>query len=289
MLNWNDYPAISTIKGEEVFLETPYKKEFIMTVENLKQEEYLVVQDFDLMPYKNERERYKPREFLKKGSELKIRVIDEPAKLHFERELKRFELDKPKRCYKWHNPQNRTSVSTTLSNLIDGQKIFSYSMRGEIGEIEVGGHGRTAWLKVPSRTDENKHRVIFNPLPSPHGMDWYNFKSFCNCGERAYYGNVSTKYVNCEIYNCAHGVAGYFKTMRVFHEIEGNERVPAFFPKTEEKGLKFNENLAKTFMKKDYKVRLNKAEREIALCGYQSLVKDCFSFKFPFGWEQKVF
>jgi len=288
MLNWNNYPTISEITGNEVLLESPGKKEVVQTTESLQEDEYLVLQNFDLMPYKFGEDKYKPAEFMKNGPELKIKIADKPARYHIEKELKRFRFNRPKRGYKWTNPKNKTSVFTPLSSIIDGAKIFSYSIRGEINDIKVGGHDRTAWLKVPSRTKEN-HKVIYNSLPDNSGKNWHGFKPFCDCGERFYYGHTSTKYTNPEIYICPHIIAGYHKTMGIFHEINGNKHVPALFPGPKEKTLKYDTNLAKTFVKDPYKRRLKKGEREVLLSAYQGLEKNCFSFNLPQKWEQKVF
>ena len=289
MLRWNDYTTISKIEGEEILLENPKKKKVVRTVEGLQEDEYLVLHNFNALPYKPNQERYKPAEFMKKGPELKIRVVDEPARFHIEKEMKRFDFNRPKRGYKWTNPNNRTSVFTSLSSLIDGAKIFSYSLRGDIDKIKVGGHGRNALLKVPSRSKKKMHNVALNLLPTGCGRNWYEFQTECQCEEYFFYKNSSNKYKNPEIRVCSHIVAGFYETMKVFHEIEDNEHVPSLFPGSTEKVLKFNENLGKTFVKETYKRRLNKAEREILICGYQGLEKDCFSFNLPIGWEQNVF
>ncbi len=299
---WKDHPKISEVEGMEVAFKNPgrerlplkdYEKaEAIRTIEKLGEDEYAVIEGYELLPYKprklrnDGRKTYRAAEFMKKGSELKIRVVDKPARSHIESELKRFNFDWPKRGYKWTNPRNRTSIFVPLTSLIDGAKLFSLSLGEE--RIEVRGHGRTAWVEVPSRTGGEKHRVVYNPLPGPGGRNWYDFKAFCDCGERVYYGNASTKYVNNEFFMCPHGVAGYYETARLFHETDGNEPVPQIFPGPREKTLKFDKNLGRTFVKESYKRRLSKAERELLICGYQGLEKDCFSFNLHQGWEKKI-
>lgn len=304
MLNWNDYPTISEIDGVEIVLghvegeNAPLKDyekgDVIRTIEGLKEDEYAVIDGYEILPYKPKKFRndgqktYKPAEFMKRGPELKIRVVDKPARTHIEKELKRFNFDWPKRGYKWTNPRNRTSVFTSLSSLIDGAKIFSYSSRGDIDKINVGGHGRNALLKVPSRSKKKMHNVALNLLPTGCGRKWYEFQAECQCEEYFFYKNSLNKYRNPEIRVCSHIVAGFYETMRVFHETEGNEHVSSLFPGPTEKILKFDEKLAKTFVKKEYKKRLNKAEREVLLCGYQGIEKNCFSFNLPSDWVQKI-
>ena len=235
MLDWKEYPTISKIEGEEVFLEKPCGKELIETIESLKEDEYLVL-DFDVMPYNKKFQRkYHSSEFMKQGPELKIRIVDEPARIHIENELKRYDFKRPKRGYKWTNPENKTSTFVPLTNLIDGAKIFAYSVRGEIDNITTGKHSRATWAKVPSRK-ESEHKVIFNPVPRPSGKDWYRFKGFCDCGESFYYGHISRKYTNSEIYMCPHIIAGYHMHMKSFDKSKEGDPVPALFPvPTEEK------------------------------------------------------
>lgn len=271
MLRWEDYPTISKIEGEEVFLERPGRKELIETIESLEEDEYLVVGE-PLLPYNPKfSRRYGSAEFMKWGPELKVRVVDEPARFHIERELKRYSFTRPKRGFKWTNPKNRTSVFIPLTNLIDGAKLFSYSKHGEIDEIDLGELRKSTWARVPSRTRKEKHKVIFNPIPESE-RKWYEFQGFCDCGEKFYYGHASRKYVNPESYVCAHIIAGYY-------ELEEVKYAPKLFPVPKKKVMEFDEKLARTFVKEKYKRRLKKGEREFVHSLYQGLCKDNFSYE----------
>jgi len=272
---WHEYPTISKIEGEEVFLEKAGKKELVETIENLKEDEYLVL-DFEILPWKSST-------FMKKGPELKIRVVDKVARFHFREELKRFDLDRPKRGYKWTNPSNRTSVFVSIPSIIDGARLFAKYQN----EIKIHGHQRKAWTKIPSRTKDKKHSVAIDPIPHRGGKNWYKFQGECQCGEHFYYKHSATKYVNPEIYVCPHIVAGYHAAMEQFPDIEGNDPVPALFPVPSDKMIKFDENLGKTFVKENYRRRINKAERALIECAYQGLRKNGLTFN-PREWIEQL-
>ena len=289
MLSWESYPTISEIEGEEIVLEKPERREVIKTVEGLREDEYLVLQDYEVLPYNQRKQkRYGSAEFMKWGPELKIRVVDKPARIHIEKELKRYDFGRPKRGYKWTNPKNRTSVFVSQTNLIDGAKIFAYSIRGDIERIETGKPFKTTWAKVPSRRAEEKHNVIFNPIPEQDGRDWYNFQAFCDCGENLYYGRTSKKFVNPENYVCPHKIAGYHKLMKKFDETKEGSPVPALFPVPTEEKIKFDENLAKTFVKENYRRRLKKGERELLHSLREGLRKNGFSFRPEYNWIEEL-
>jgi len=274
---WNDYPTISEIKGEEVVLENPGKKEIVETIESLGEDEYLVLHD-KILP-----DNTTPSRFMKKCPELKIRVVDKVAMFHFREELKRFDIERPKRGYKWTNPSNRTSVFVSIPSIIDGARLFAQYQ----DKISVGGHLRKAWTKVPSRTKDKKYKVSIDPIPDRGGKNWYNFQAECQCGEHFYYKHSSTKYVNPEIYVCPHIVAVYHAAMGQFPKIEDNDPVPPFFPVPSDEMIRFDENLGKTFVKENYRRRINKAERALLECEYQGLRKNGLIFN-PVDWTEKL-
>lgn len=297
MLRWKDYPTISKLKEmERVELEKPLHKEVVTAIESLREDEILILYDYSILPEKKDGTRYTPRGFMKYGPELKIRVIDEIPLKHFRKELERYNFHKPKRGIKWTNPDTRISTFFSLSNLIDGTKLYCYSKmtKDEKRKIRVGGAKikernrikREAWVNVPSRSEERMHNVQFNPLPSVNGKDWYRLQCFCDCGERGYYGHLSKKYKNPESWICAHIVAGYLEAMEVFPQ-KDLDPLPPLFPVPTEEMIKFDNNLARTFVKEEYKRRLNKAEREVLLSREQGLRKNRFTFSPKKDWIER--
>ena len=135
---WDSYPSISGVKGEEVVLENPGKKEIVETIESLGEDEYLVL-DCKILS-----DEVTPSRFMKKGPELKIRVVDKVAMFHFREELKRFDIERPKRGYKWTNPSNRTSVFVSIPSIIDGARLFAEYQN----DIKVGGHLRLSLIHI---------------------------------------------------------------------------------------------------------------------------------------------
>lgn len=264
---WDDYPTITKIEGEEVVLKRPEHKEVVDTVKDLKEDEYLVVEDYKVLPY----EFNYSSSFMKNGPELKIKKVDSPPLIHFKKELERYNSYKPKRGFGWRNSRTNNFVFISLSSVIDGAKLFHDKKE----EIRVGGHGRKAWSTVPSRS-EGVHTVFLDPLPEGSGKNWYDFYGGCDCSEHLYYKHFS-KYVNPEDYICPHVIASYHRAMKVFPE-KGEDPVPPLFPAPSKKLLSFDENLAKTFVKENYRRRLKKGERETLLSRYQGYYKNGLTF-----------
>jgi len=250
---WDEYPTISKISGTEVSLENPGKKELIDSIEELSDDEYLVLYNYDIIPD----EFIGPKDFMTNGPELKIKKVDSPPIKHFKNQLSKYNPYRPKRGMKWTKEGNNTSIFFSISSLIDGAKLFF--LKGD--EICVGGRERKAWLKVPSRSDEKKHKVALDPLPDKSGKNWHEFFADCDCEEHFYYKHSSFKYSNPECYICPHIVAGYHRTMKIFPEM-GEEPISPLFPMPNKELLYFDDNLAKTFIKDKFRRRLTKGERE---------------------------
>jgi len=264
---WEEYPTISKIDGEEVVLDRPSHKELIDTLKYLKEDEYLVLYDYKILP----RGFYYSYDFMKHGPDLKIKKVDSNPLRVFPNELKKYDPYRPKRGFKWTNPNMEVSIFVSISSLIDGAKLYAV----EKENIKVGGRGRRAWIKVPSRQD-GEHKVFLDPMPQPNGRNWYEFYGDCDCGEHMFYKH-GTKYKNPEDYVCPHIIAGYHRAMGAFPEM-GENHLPPLFPAPSKDMLLFDESLAKAFVKDKYRRRINKGEREVLLSRYQGYYKDGLTF-----------
>ena len=250
---WDDYPKISEMLGEEVTLGDPLNKELTDEVLGLSEDEYLVVYGREIIP----KEFYGAKEFMTKGPDLKIRKVDKTPFKHFEEQLSRYNPRRPKRGFKWTNDKNNTSIFISISSSIDGAKLFCR----EKDEMKMGGKDRKAWFSVPSRSEEKKHDVFLDPLPQVHGKNWHEFFADCSCKEHLYYKH-SSQYANPECYICPHIISAYHKSIVNFSEID-DDPIPLLFPLPSEKMISFDENLARTFIRRDSsRDRLYKGERE---------------------------